>query len=332
MTAAFTSHTLPLSLIYYQETPTGKAQKAMNDYIILSIETHLFFGRIMKEHSFFLQAGFPSCKKEWIEEADSLRQKFECFLEDVLKISDGHVRERVLCSGELVTEYTIPAEKRSSALSCIPIDSKISERTAQLRCNCSQGHDPKLYHTVHRLNQRALRLLRELISFKEHILREVSKGTLFTFNYPLLIKHILREARLYQEIVEQLLSNKNLTCQNIYETEAFWNQIMMEHAWFIRGLLDPSEPELIETANEFSKDYARLLEEACRKERCANAMSETIAESTLEETLKYRDFKAAGTKGILECKISSIILPLLADHVLREANHYLRMLETGRTQ
>ena len=106
---------------------------------------------------------------------------------------------------------------------------------------------------------------------------------------------------------------------------------MMEHAWFIRGLLDPSEPELIETANQFSKDYARLLEEACRKERCANAMTESLSESTLKETIKYRDFKATGTKGILECKISSIILPLLADHVLREANHYLRMLETGRT-
>lgn len=33
-------------------------------------------------------------------------------------------------------------------------------------------------------------------------------------------------------------------------------------------------------------------------------------------------------KGILDTKIASIILPLLADHVLREANHYIRLLET----
>ena len=32
-------------------------------------------------------------------------------------------------------------------------------------------------------------------------------------------------------------------------------------------------------------------------------------------------------KGILECKIQGLILPLLADHVLREANHYLRLLD-----
>ena len=44
-------------------------------------------------------------------------------------------------------------------------------------------------------------------------------------------------------------------------------------------------------------------------------------------TQKFRDFKQAGVEGIEICKIKSIILPLLADHVLREANHYLRLLE-----
>ena len=44
-------------------------------------------------------------------------------------------------------------------------------------------------------------------------------------------------------------------------------------------------------------------------------------------TQKCRDFKQAGVEGIETCKIKFIILPLLADHVLREANHYLRLLE-----
>lgn len=300
----------------------------MNDYIILSIETHLFFARIMKEHALFLEAGFPSCKKEWIETADTLRQRFEELLRDVNTIAEGSVRNTVLASGELVTEFTLSAEKRTAGLSCIPIDSQITEKTKLLRCGCSGTPNVRLWQSVQQLNQRALRLLRELISFKEHILCQVKKGTLFTFNYPLLIEHILREARLYQEIVEQLLTNRNLSCQNIYETENFWNQIMMEHAWFIRGLLDPSEAQLIETADQFSKDYARLLEAAC----CQDRRAEALTEAALNETLKYRDFKTAGTKGILECQISSVILPLLADHVLREANHYIRILETGRTQ
>ena len=71
--------------------------------------------------------------------------------------------------------------------------------------------------------------------------------------------------------------------------------------------------------------YKKLLEMA-KKQDC-RATGE-LTEKSLEETLKYRKFKAAGTEGILECKIASIILPLLADHVLREANHYIRILES----
>lgn len=44
-------------------------------------------------------------------------------------------------------------------------------------------------------------------------------------------------------------------------------------------------------------------------------------------TEKFRDFKRSGLEGITGCKIRSLILPLLADHVLREANHYLRLLD-----
>ncbi|MEN6317078.1 MAG: DUF2935 domain-containing protein, partial [Clostridiaceae bacterium] len=29
----------------------------------------------------------------------------------------------------------------------------------------------------------------------------------------------------------------------------------------------------------------------------------------------------------LECKVKSIIIPLLGDHVIREASHYLRLLK-----
>ena len=90
---------------------------------------------------------------------------------------------------------------------------------------------------------------------------------------------------------------------------------------FIRGLLDPTEAELLNSANNFAKDYLALLE------MCNNSNNKTLTSDSLNKTKKFRDFKVAGTMGIEQCKIRSIILPLLADHVLREANHYIRLLE-----
>lgn len=298
----------------------------MSDYAILSLETHMFFARIMKEHALFLEAGFPCCEKACIEEAEYFRRKFEELLNDTLKIADGNLHESVINSHELITEFTLPAEQKTEALSGIPIDSRISKMTMDLHCGREENRC--IIQQAMRLNERAHRLLKGFICFKEHLLRKVNSCRLFTSNYPLLIEHITREARLYRDIVENLMANRYVCYHDLYETEVFWNQIMMEHAWFIRGLLDPSEAQLIETADQFSKDYAQLLDAACQQERCADALTER----TLEETLKYRDFKAAGTKGILDCEIASIILPLLTDHVLREANHYIRILETGRTR
>ena len=97
--------------------------------------------------------------------------------------------------------------------------------------------------------------------------------------------------------------------------------IFLEHALFMRGLLDPSEEQLIQTADGFAKDYRRLLDAASNVNERVMRSNDTVA-----LTKKFRDFKRAGVEGIEGCEIKSIILPLLADHVLREANHYLRLL------
>lgn len=178
-----------------------------------------------------------------------------------------------------------------------------------------------LTRQVQSLNRDALNLLNRLINFKERVLCSVNSCGIFTVNYPLLIEHILREARLYRAHVMRLEGLNDCSCQELRDGELFWNQIMMEHAMFIRGLLDPSEDKLIDAADDFAEDYKRLL---CTT---SNANDRVMrSNGSLELTRQFRDFKQAGVEGIEACKIKSIILPLLADHVLREANHYLRLL------
>jgi hypothetical protein len=135
-------------------------------------------------------------------------------------------------------------------------------------------------------------------------------------------EHIRREANLYR-IQLTALENRQNPNDNLKETELFWDRIMMEHALFIRGLLDPTENTLIKTANNFADEYSNLIKEA---QAATDMTIDRITDKTLRETIRYRDFKEAGTQGIAECKIRSIILPLLADHVLRESNHFIRLL------
>ena len=298
----------------------------MENYVTLSIETHLFFARIMKEHALFLEAGFPCKETHWIQRADRLRNEFENLLRQVIQFNCGLMNHEILKSQELVTQFTLQAERRTSQLTGISIDHRITMAEQQLEADCSGNRHKRMIRSIDQLNRKAIHLLDELIGFKESILREVEEGCLFTFNYPLLIQHILREAKLYRSILTDLVEDQRVSYKKIRDQEMFWNQIMMEHAWFIRGLLDPTETELIESADHFAVEYGELLEMA-RTQNC-KAM-DGIRRKSLEETLKYRKFKEAGAEGILNCEIASLILPLLADHVLREANHYIRILECG---
>lgn len=296
----------------------------MKDYITSSIELHLFFGRIMKEHALFLEAGFPGVDEDWIEEADWYRNEFEKLLSRVVSISSGYVSPQVLNSGEIVTDYTLSTETKTEKLTGIPINKNITMTENNLRRSRNYHIQTVTEGEIRNINNRAIRLLDGLINFKQRILDGMLSCNLYTVNYPLLIDHIMREAKLYRSYLIALESGQDISIKNVKDEELFWNRIMMEHALFIRGLLDPTEGELINTANDFANEYNMLLEEV---KRMTEVNMSSMTEKSYQETLRYRDFKEAGVKGINNCEIKSIIVPLLADHVLREANHYLRILK-----
>lgn len=296
-------------------------------YITLSLESHLFFGRIMKEHSLFLEAGFTPKNINLFKEAEHYKVSFERLLLDTVKLSNARIRESVIDSGEIFTEYTLEAEKKTKYYTGIDINSKITLMEKDLDCKTSNSIDPKIFKNVKIINARAIKLLDGLIDFKIRILDGMLCCKLFTVNYPLLIEHIIREAKLYRSYIKALEENKDIDKENIRNTELFWDQIMMEHSLFIRGLLDPTENELIRTSNKFANEFCELIR---RADDATEKTMANVTSDTLMETIKLRDFKKAATNGIADCKIRSIILPLLADHVLREANHYIRLLNDCR--
>ncbi len=297
------------------------------DFIKQSLEIHLFFARIMKEHSFFLEVGFTPKDSNYSSRADTFRKEFDALLAEVIMLSEGVVSPAVLQSGEVTTQYTLSAEMASAYFTGVDIATKLTKAEAGLVGEAFTKDCQMPERKVYVLNQKAIRLLTALIRFKANILANVLSCNMFTVNYPLLIDHIMREAKLYMHMIQILQSRKEIDEEiTMYEQEFFWNTIMAEHSKFIRGLLDPTENELFNAANNFGNEFDKLANEA--KQAMDNSLQgDKITNDSLQATKEIRDFKAAGTKGILECKIKSVIIPLLADHTLREANHYLRLLK-----
>lgn len=302
------------------------------EFIRQSLAVHLFFARIMKEHAFFLQISFTPKDYNLMNQADSFRKSFDALLADAAVLSNGIVEPAVLQSGEVITPYTLKAEMVSSYYTGIPLQTGITQSEAGLAGGSIENgrslEQSGLEQKVYTLNNNAINLLQSIIQFKNIILSNVLACNLFTVNYPLLIDHILREAKLYLSMIQKLQSREDVNLEKeAYQQEVFWNRIMAEHSKFIRGLLDPTENDLIAKANNFGNEFDQLTNQAQMAMDKTLPLAKVTADS-LAATEQIKDFKTAGTQGILECKIKSIIIPLLGDHTLREANHFLRLLKT----
>lgn len=298
-----------------------------SEFVRQSLELNLFFMRIAKEHSIFLEAAFTTRDEKFIEQAELLKNIFSSLLVETIRMSEGIISPEVANSGELVTDLTLDAERETQFYTNIRIDPNITRMEAALSGSSPAKITMNTVRMVEDLNNRAIRAAQQIAGFKSNILQNVLACRMFTTNYPLLIDHILREAKFYLRMLAMLQRREefDIAREAAYQ-ETFWNRIMAEHSKFIRGLLDPTEEKLFDTANDFGKKFDELTQEARNLSQNMGLLPQ-VTDRSLKNTVDIRDFKKQGTEGLIQCKIKSIAFPLLGDHVVREANHYIRMLK-----
>ncbi|MCX7921756.1 MAG: DUF2935 domain-containing protein [Clostridia bacterium] len=294
------------------------------EFIRQSLEHNLFFTRIIKEHLIFAIAFLAVKNPSLVQPAMELKDQYETLLAETVSLSNQVVSREAIQSGEFVTQFTLNAELATQSYTGIPINTSITQAEKSLMPG--MYINPELEARVGMLNQMAIALTTQAIMIKTTLGEAVKACQIFTFAYPTLLRHVLEEAKFYLRILNMLQRREDMhTIRSVIEHEIFWNHIMGQHAEFIRGLLDPSEKELMSKANRFAEEFEELTKSAGEALNQTTMLPQVTRES-IRGTTEIRDFKAQGTLGILECKIKSIILPLLSDHVLREASHHLRML------
>jgi hypothetical protein len=192
---------------------------------------------------------------------------------------------------------------------------------------------PESVEAVRKLNEDSIQLVYGFRNFKRNLLIMIINCKVQGFNFPLLVDHIAREAEYFMNSLQKFNNGILEPIQDaIIHENVFWLRIMMEHSRFIASLLDQSERNLVATARKFGDDFETLLNQARDVESMLYHKKPTYpiigkmnkdSESATEE---LRNFKKAGLELIKNCQIRSVINPLLADHVVREAEHFLFMI------
>lgn len=174
------------------------------DFINQSLELNLFFLRIMKEHSIFMEAALPPKNKDLIGQADAFKNEFAMLLSRALSLSDGIIPADVLRSNELTTKYTLDAERATQFATGIFIDSNITSTENSLSPGFSDKNISAITDNVYMLNHNSLTATTMIIKFKTKLLSDVSCCSVFTTLYPSLIHHVISEAKIFAELLSRL--------------------------------------------------------------------------------------------------------------------------------
>ncbi|WP_124068302.1 DUF2935 domain-containing protein [Clostridium sp. E02] len=287
-------------------------------YIQCSLQYHLFWIRIMKEHAIFIEATMPPPGKQYGEQANSFKQQYDQLYNSAIRLSNGVLPTSVLQSGQYYTQYTEEAERLAEEDTGISINRNLTVMSYDIEpCvlgfTASHGKEQEVFQ----LNQNLLTLTSAFVKFQSDLLNMRVSCQLFTMMFTADLLHILLEAKRYLEILNRLQSRESTL---ISEYKSFWTENMAGHAKVMRGEFDPTETQYINRANYF----ANLFDSLAKEEE--NPDTYPADRELLSETISISDFKSDSTEGIISCKIQTIMLALYTDHLLREANHFIYLM------
>lgn len=212
------------------------------------------------------------------------------------------------------------------ARSFIPKFERIEEQLERF----SVSTDPQ---QIAQFNRHVYEAAVQIWAFKRKVLELTLQCKIRSNNYALLIDHTSREAAYFANRLKELNEGKlTPTPASVIKENVFFLKVMADHAKFIGHLLDPSERKLVEQAREFSHDFDQLLYQAIdldsmRPQSETKPILTQFLDQNRVSVASLRNFKKAAKELIEECKIKSNIPPLLADHVFREAERFLMIID-----
>jgi hypothetical protein len=284
------------------------------DYIRKSMETYLFWLRIMKEHAIFIESSLPPTQSCLAAQAKPYRLQFGRYLKEVISLANGILPQETLSSGQFYTNYTEAAEQDFHKFYGMEINTTltVSEYSITPYQPGTTTYTPRLWQRLSLLNRQLLKLLASFIEYQTNLLKNRYECNLTFGLYPSALNHLLRETKRFEEETLSLQISGNTDSDSYI---SFWNQGMAEHSKSLRGQLDWTEEEYFRISNDFANIFDGLAAAPPNKVKA------------LEYTPQLSTFAQNITQALLECRLKGILSSLYADHLLREVNHYNYQLQ-----
>ncbi len=172
----------------------------------------------------------------------------------------------------------------------------------------------------------------EFYRFKRRLLQAALCNDLGGSLYPSLLDHMSREAEYFLRLLESMNDCKAFQLWPKTKELNFWIHLMSDHCDFIRQMLDPSEAILIETSEGFGSEFDELFRQSIDFSSMLRGCNASVPafgrflQDSRAASVRLRDFNRALYCMVEEKKVLGLINALFADHIRREADHFLMIV------
>jgi hypothetical protein len=116
---------------------------------------------------------------------------------------------------------------------------------------------------------------------------------------------------------------------DVLEEIMFFSRIHAEHAGHISMTLRPDQEEIRTQALEFQRRFTENIDRARAVEESGEGFEEVL-EVSMTISREFRAFVLGALENLLNCQLQTNFWPLLADHILREVDFFIGILELAQ--
>ncbi len=300
----------------------------MTDYIIYSIENILTISKIMFDHSILLIAMISYENDNVIRLFENEKEKYERFLDEFLDFSNMKVTKNFIESEIFNTPYTIILEEKTCNIFKIKRDPNFTLKCQNLQWGILTYLNNELITIVKNFNNTILSLVRESLKILNNIREKYDIDELTLYFDTDFLTHLIEETKLFIYTLEYIGKSLNFTPSYIYYCEYYFNIFLKEHSQYLENMFVQAQPRYIIELPRFVNESNELLKEFDKEMNPSNMNNINI--QTINKANNFASYSHELIISICHTKYYMTIVPLLYDHILREANYIVYQLNNFR--
>ena len=248
-------------------------------------------------------------------------KKYQDLFKRILSFSNGKVSKDFLSSNVLYTSYTRDLELDTIKYFDIGLDPSITLDCLKLTSGNMELLNLK---EVDKYMEELLELLDKSTNILNNINIYIKDNNMFLTIYPLVIEHMINENKLLKDTLERLLKRVGTDPTYVYSLEYYYSLFLKEHSLLIRNLMNPQKSKEIETCNKYYDLYNSLLNSF--NNEVSPYSIDGIYNKCMNITNRFKDFLEDAINMTIKSPSNFMVVPIILDHLLREANSYMNNL------